>query len=236
MSIAKVQDIGVKLTTGGSTSKTITISAPASGAMLSLFIGHVSSASISSVSGGGVTWSKVGNVTESATTSTIEHWVGHNSSGSGTTITIVVSNTYGAYECNFSEWSGTDTSGVADPAETTNSGTSNTMTTASVTPTAGKEVLLLACGVTLAHVTNTPSGSFSALACSATAQPASSSTNYAFAYRIVSSASGSYSTSWPLAVSYRPWGAMIGGWDAAGGASFIDNTQNVLNCIDGGIL
>lgn len=217
MAITKVQDIGTRLTLGGSTSKTITISAPAAGSLLMLMITHYGSNSVTSVSGGGVTWTKVSNVTTSDSVYTAELWTGPNSSGSGTTITIVVSNTYDPYQTNFAEWSGLDTAPVADPSPSTNTGTSATTSTSSVTPTAGKDVLLVACGVSTNDLANTPSGSFSALAASATALGGLGNGNSVFAYRLVTGASGSYSTSWTGSVGYRTWSTIIAGWDAAAG-------------------
>lgn len=230
MAIAQVQDIGTQLTVGGSTTKTIAISAPASGSMLTLFIVRPNASSISSVSGGGVTWSSVGSVSDGI--ATIELWMGPNSSGSGTTISIVVSNSYSSYETHFGEWSGIDASPVADPANSTNTGTSTTASTSSVTPTAGKEVVLIAAGFSTNDLADSPTGSFTALTRSGTAGGGIGAGNSVFAYRIVGSASGSYSTSWTGSAGYRAWATIIAGWDAAaGGGGFIDNTSAILRCL-----
>lgn len=225
MSIALVNQVAAKTVAGGSATKNVAISAPGAGNALRLMIVRDPATTISSVTGGGVTWTRLSTVTDTVATITCDLYGGDNSSGSGTTVAITISNTYSTLEVNVSEWSGLGTAPVTDPAPSTNTGTSSTLTTAAVTPTAGKNLLLLACGAILngTHtVTNTPSGGFTALTRSATA-------NYlAFAYQIVASASGSYQTTWPISVSYSAWAAIIAGWDAAAGGGGSPPPSNLL--------
>ncbi len=209
MSIALVQEVGGKTTSGGSTTKTITISTPAAGNLLVLmFTPYLAPITVSSVTGGGVTWVLAGTCTNGTLVSRC--YYGVNSSGSGTTISVTISNTYVPLHYNISEWSGTDTAPVFDPSISTNSGASGTASSSSVTPTAGKEVLLLALGSTDGSLTNSPTGSFTALT-----RDASSGSN-GYAYRIVASASGSYQTTWANPFTYA-WATFIVGFDAAGG-------------------
>lgn len=213
MSITLVQQVAAKSVSGGSATKTFTIAAPAAGSALRLLISSDNLFTISSVTGGGVTWTQLSVADNTTASHRIWMFGGDNSSGSGTTISVTISNTYNTFECNISEWSGLDTTPVADPSPGSSTGTSNTLSTATATPTAGKEVLLLAVGGEQSNtVTNTPSGSFTALSRSGTA------TKQGFAYRIVASASGSYSTTWPAAVSYGTWVTLIAGWDGAAAA------------------
>lgn len=214
ISSTPIQQVAAKSTAGGSATKTFTIAAPAAGNALRLMISSDSLITISGVTGGGVTWTQLAVVTNSSSSHRVWLFGGDNSSGAGTTISVTISDAYRTFECNISEWSGLDTTPVQDPAPSTNTGTSNTVTTSSVTPAAGKEVLLLAVGgEQINTVTNTPSGGFTALSRSGTA------TKQAFAYLVVASASGSYGTTWPAAVAYGTWATIIAGWDGASAAS-----------------
>ncbi len=208
MSIALVQQVAGQ--PGNGSPKSITIATPGAGNALRLMITRPFATSITGITGGGVTWSRLGSVVNNSnSTWSVEIWGGDNSSGSGTTISVSVGNNYTTFDYNFSEWSGLDTTPVADPSPSGNTSTSSTAATSSVTPTAGKEVLLLACTRFAAIVTNSPSGGFTALTRTVTSE--------GYAYQIVASASGSYSTTWALNVGYNPWATIIAGWDAAGG-------------------
>jgi hypothetical protein len=213
MSIALVQQVTSLTAAGGSASKTITIAAPAPGNALRLCLNYVGGQTITSVSGGGVTWSSVSTIAETGTGNVAAIWQGDNSSGSGTTITIVVQFTYSQVDVNLSEWSGMPATPVGDGGPSTNTGTSATVTSASITPTAGQDVLLIAAAVGSggSAVTNTPSGGFTALSTSG------GSVTGGFGYLIASSASGSYSTTFPLSASYYSWAITIAGWDGTSG-------------------
>jgi hypothetical protein len=218
MSIALVQQVPTYTAFGGSADKTITITVPSAGNALRLQLGCSSSQTINSVSGGGVTWSQVATQSELTGGIKTEIWAGDNSSGSGTTITINVSNTYSRVDAVFTEWSGMPTTPVADGGPTGNTGRSVTASTASITPTAGKEVLILATAQGSGAVTNAgPTGGFTALTLAG-----SNSGLVGFAYQIVGSASGSYSTSWTVAHSYDYWATLIAGWDGAAAAGYIN--------------
>lgn len=213
ISSSPVQQTAGKTSAGGSATKTISISTPASGGHLVLLINRPHTISISGVTGGGVTWASGGSVSETSSQQAYEIWYGSGSSGSGSTISVTISNTYAVIEYNFSEWSGVDTTPVLDPSVSSNTGTSSTITSSSVTPTAGKEVLLLSIGGLNGGgaATDSPTGSFTALTRSGTF------TYGAYAYRVVASASGSYQTTWAASVGYRPWATLIVGFDAAAG-------------------
>src|SRR5690349_13300335 len=211
ISTSPIQEVAGKTTSGGSATKDITISTPGAGNSLRLLITSQNNITISSVTGGGVTWALTQEYHAAPNNTNIWIYEGDNSSGSGTTVGVTISNTYATVNYNVTEWSGVDPTPVADPAGTTNNGTSATSTTASATPTAGKNVLLLA----VSHcpgptTTNAPSG-WTALSRDASA------TDTGYGYLVVASASGSYSTTFGLSASYYPWGNIIEGWDGASG-------------------
>jgi hypothetical protein len=211
MTIALVQQVAVRTTGGGANPKVVTIATPGAGNALRLCVTQVTGFTVTAVTGGGVTWTKLAEIDTSDAASHAELWGGDDSSGSGTTVSITLSSTYGQVNVNVSEWSGLDTAPVQDPAPSTNTGTSITITASTVTPTAGKEVLLLAIGRTNGALTDTPSDSFTALA------RAGADTAGGYAYRVVASASGGYQTTWPNNAGYQKWATIVAGWDAAGG-------------------
>lgn len=206
MAIAKVQEVSSYTASGGSTGKTLTISTPGAGNTLAIWGGNIDGASISSISGGGVTW------TRQATFNGIELWTGPNSSGSGTTITVTVSNTYARFNVNFTEWSGMPSTLTADGGS--NASTSNpSNTTPSVTPT-GSPVLLLAGIITsTAGWSAGPTGGFTNLPVTG------GSARIKFAYQIAGPASGSYQAGWTNVVSYGSTNAGLYGFDGTSSTS-----------------
>jgi hypothetical protein len=209
--IAKVQEVSGLLTNGGGTTKTVTIAAPAAGNALRLWVGSVTGATISSVSGGGVTWSLV-NASVDTSGARLELWAGENSSGSGTTISVVMSTSYqGTCPYNLTEWSGMPTTAVVDGGPTTAAPTTAAIGTASITPSAGNPVLIFAgAQVYTQSVTAGPTGGFTALS-------TASNVTMAFAYQIVPAASGSYAAGWTKSASYGQCTTLIVGWDGATG-------------------
>lgn len=214
MAITLVQQVFSYATTGGTLNKTVTIATPGSGNTLVLMAQTVTDNPITAVTGGGVTWTKVASW-QNAAVAGGEIWIGPNSSGSGTTITVTRTNLYGGrHDLNVSEWSGMPTTATAD-------GGSNAVTnnpdnvTPSVTPTAGLPVLLLANNVVYTRtVTAGPSGGF-------TAFNVAGGSGYAnFAYQVVAAASGSYQCGWTASAAYATSTAGLYAFDgtAGGGA------------------
>lgn len=199
MSIALVQQKFSYTASGGSSSKVITLdSAPTAGSTLVLMIKNDAGQTVTSVSGGGVTWARHTTLTSSVPTKT-EIWLGPNSSGSGTAITVVVSNTYQRYSASVSEWSGMPTTTTADGGSAADSANPSP-TTPSVSPTGGTPVLLLAVavGVSGRSLTAGPTGGFTAL--DVTGGPPTA--DRSLAYQIVASASGSYQAGWTNSAGY----------------------------------
>lgn len=142
---------------------------------------------ITGISQTGVTWTEV---RLSHTNRAAFIWVGIVGSGASATGTVTT-NDLGSVvtvRTNVSEWAGLNLSVTSDTSSG-NSGSSNVATTASITPTASRNVLLIAAARYGAGTfTSGPTNSFTALT--------TQSNFYPFAYRVVSSTSGSYSTSW----------------------------------------
>jgi hypothetical protein len=153
---------------------------------------------ISSISATNVTWH---SAVVFATNTRAEIWYGEIAAGAGTVITVNLAGAASAVDhANASEWSGLATSSELGVTGT-NSATSANPTTASITPTAGRNTLIIACtrrGGTFSSGPDT--GGFTALT--------SPTTSDQYGYLVVASASGSYSTSWTWTTSLA-WGASI---------------------------
>lgn len=193
-------------TVQGSSPITVTISAPAAGnCLIALIASGTAGITVSGITGGGVTWSKLIN---SNTNRSSEIWVGPNSSGSGTSVQV----TMPGVTLNTSVWvvefSGVATSSPGD-ASGGNNGNSGSPVSTSITPTASRNALLLACGRT----GNTPSltsGGFTALA--------TSNSVYVACYQVVSSTTGAYqstytasSATWEIEIADILAAAVAGG-------------------------
>lgn len=197
-----------------STSHPVVLDAtPAAGSTLVL-LAEVAGTTISGVSGGGVTWTKQ---VSSNVNGDVEIWAGANASGAGGTATVTVTLLASdAASLNLSEWSGMPAALTAGGTAAANNGRSLSADTATITPTAGHEVLLVAAANSLTGLTTpgTPANSFIEL------NTDGGDNSHAFAYRILASASGStYSTSWVTDASYRFWDTAIAGLDGSGGGS-----------------
>ena len=208
MAIAKVQEVFRYTTAGGGTS--VTIATPTAGNTLALWIQNINGATVSSITGGGVTWALQAAWSNAGGART-ELWLGPNSSGSGTTISVSVSNFYARYDINITEWSGMPATITADGGSNTTTNNPNNLSPA-ITPTAGKPVLLLASDATFNQgISAGPSGGFTAL------NTVGGSSYGNFAYQIVGSASGSYQCGWTSTGSYGTAAAGLYAFDGATG-------------------
>lgn len=136
MTIALVQQAQASQGTG--TSLPITISAPAAGNALILICGQ-NSAFVSSVSGGGVTWTLLKR--SAFNFYAAEIWYGENSSGSGTTVTITLA---GSTRCAalVAEFSGIKTTGSADASVVEANGNSTSASPGAIDPSANPALYL----------------------------------------------------------------------------------------------
>ncbi len=190
MAITKVQEASSHTASGGGTSKTITISTPGAGNTLVLMLcNNNSSGDMVSVSGGGVTWAR------QATFGAQEIWLGPNSSGSGTTITLTVPNAYERWNANVTEWSGMPSTVTADGGS--NGSTSNPANvTPSVTPTVSPILFLASIQTASGGFSAGPSGGFTDLPVT------SGNAKSKFAYQIADPASGAYQCGWTNVAGY----------------------------------
>lgn len=168
---------------------TLTCTAPTSGNIVILAANNSNTATtVSSISSTGVTWRGSAEIS-SNTTDGMSIWCGDVGAGAGTTITINLNTTgTGQWRANMSEWSGTNPCAAAIGAKAANTATATNPTTATITPTASKNVVMIATVRKSGSFTSGPTNSFVALG-----TPGSSAQ---FAYLVVPSTSGSYSTSW----------------------------------------
>lgn len=138
MAIALVQQ--ATNSQGSGTSLVVTISAPAAGNALVVLSGS-NSAAISSISGGGVTWTLLNAGPFAFYASEI--WYGLNSSGSGTTVTITYAGSTRAGAI-VAEFSGVKTSAAADASAPDTSGTSTSASPGAIDPSANPALYLAA--------------------------------------------------------------------------------------------
>lgn len=183
----------------------VTISAPASGNSLIAQIAGGAADSITSITGGGVTWSKA--LRKAGSSTSAEIWYGHGSSGSGTTITLNRSGRSPGPMCaNVSEWSGLNN--AAPEATNNNSDVANAIvTTNSVTPSSTNALVVGNAVWTLNDYSTGPTNSFTRM----------TQTNITGAfieegYQIESSAIA-YSTGWTLTAGIA-WAATIAAFGA----------------------
>jgi hypothetical protein len=195
LSVAIVQQVP-------STSTSVTISAMGAGNSGFVLLRNNGTTANTGVSGGGVTWTlaKASNVHDG-----VEIWAGANSSGSGTTITVGVN----VFVFIFVEVSGMPSTLATDGINSNSAASGSPLTTGSVTPTAGKPLIIFAAGGanTPTDIIKTP--------LSGTELNDSSLQYCAMAYQIVSSASGSYSNGWNSGGS--SWDAVIAAFDGSSG-------------------
>ena len=140
---------------------------------------------------------------------TVDIWYGHNSSGSGTAITITFSGSIGLNPtANVSEWSGLLNQGPTSTNTNSNTSGSSTMTTNSVTPTNPASLVIAVMGGSGSPTYSSgPTNGFTRMTA-----PSGSAVVLEGAYQIETS-SASYSTgmSW---TSSPPWAAAIAAFDS----------------------
>lgn len=146
---------------------------------------------VASITQTNVTWTKV--VSENAG-SDFEMWEGIPSGTPGTSLTIAWSAALsGATTVEISEWSGNWPVGTAVDTSAPNAATSTAPTTSTITPTAGKSVVIIAGFRANGAVSAGPTNSFTALTDTGTLQHQ--------AYLIDPNAAGIYSTGWTIGSS-----------------------------------
>jgi hypothetical protein len=132
---------------GGANLTTQTLSLPSgttTGDTLILMVGddHSNSATVSSVSGGGVgTWTKVTEQNGSSGQGEAEIWYGLVTSGSSTGITVTLSGPTNWQLANVSEWSGIASSNPVD-ASTSSAGTGTSFTAGPITTTQSGDLVI----------------------------------------------------------------------------------------------
>lgn len=163
--------------------------------------------SLTSITQTNVSWARVGSVY--SVNRKIEVWLGTVSASPGTGLTFAFdhSGTDSFAGGQIAQWSGL--SGVVDVTTTGASANTTTPTTASITPTGGTNVLIIAADSRIGTYSSGPTGGFTDYTSAAASQQRT-------AYQVVASASGSYQAVW----TYSPaaaWDAVIVAFAAAGG-------------------
>lgn len=169
---------------------------------------------VSSITGGGVTWSKQKSNPDASSNCNLEIWAGAGVASGGATITVTLSGGGGAASVNISEWLSIQCVATLDGSNAT-VGRSVSASAGSITPTAGKTMVIFSVGLSTGptYPVGAPSNSFVEMNTDGDIQ--------SFAYLEVASASGSYSTTWTSPHSYDFWNAIIAGLDATGGAATV---------------
>jgi hypothetical protein len=168
------------------TSLVLTISAPAAGHSLIVLAGCSGSVRISSISGGGVTWARASGLGSQF----CDCWIGPNSSGSGTTVTITLSTTgvFGGYVLEIPTSAPGVDAAFSQPNTTT---TTTTPTTGTIHPVDGYNALVLALMAAVSTgPTAGPTNGFTALTAGGAQKGA---------YKLETATTGTYSTSWTTA-------------------------------------
>ena len=171
----------------GTDANHVTLAAPGAGSLLFVFTVPAASGLTSIASGGTATWSLAKGFSYY---DRIECWVGVNASAADTAVVL----TGTCYHTIAGELSGMATSSVVDTtAQFSNQAGVGPPVGASITPTGGAAVVILAMSYDAAGGTfGTPSAGFTALAAF------SGGSEEKAAYQIVASASGAYACGWTL--------------------------------------
>lgn len=193
-------------TASGVASCVVTITAPNAGNALIAFIGYTSSASVTSVSGGGVTWVKAASDT-GTTNEGCDIWYGLGSSGVGTSVTVTMPGVNTGIQVNVAEFSGVIASSALDQTNSTAAGISTAPLSNSITPAQNNELVVALLSAGASNTTAGPTNGFTAL---------TQATNNGFvapAY-IVQTTAGAVTTGWTLAAS-TGWNVNVASFKAA---------------------
>lgn len=201
MAIALVQQ--ANNSQGSGASLAVTIAAPAAGSALVVMCAQNSFA-VSSISGGGVTWTLLNK--SAFNFYSTEIWYGENSSGSGTTVTITLA---GSTRCaaTVTEWSGVKTSSAADASVPDTSGTSTSASPGAIDPSANPALYLAVASTQNSTFTSTVGGGFTQLT---DPTPGGGALSVEGAYLIDNSGHASATPTFGILASAA--------WEAAGGA------------------
>ncbi len=175
----------VYATQGSGLSLAVTISAPASTNSLYVVFGGGVTQSVTSITGGGVTWNGSATI-RSATNRDEEIWCGSLSSGSGTTVTINVSQNAASF-ATVVELAGTTCTADKTGSATTASTTGASFSGGTVTSTTNSADAILA-GMRYNGANSASISTFSAL------QQGTGAANYAAIY--FPGATGTYTPTW----------------------------------------
>lgn len=182
------------VTAGGASSQSITINSTTAGNTLFLCWVSALSATISSITGAG-TWTQ--RFSYLATVAArVDVWACPNISAGVTSLTINFSGATNQTSQNVSEWSGMPSTLTVDGSATTTNVavTGNAAVGASITPTAGKALLIIAAISEYYQVSAVSAGWTAFVNPGVTGDGGAGACM--FAYRIVTSASGSYAPTW----------------------------------------
>lgn len=209
--------------TGSATTGTtvpVTIPTPAVGSLLTAQI--ASDNSISSISGGGVTWTQVVHSCGHVCT---DIWQGPNSSGSGTSITVTVAAATIGTAVNISEWGGAATASPLDTTGTITNGASTTPATLTDTPSADNGMVLGVAGLAVASgsLTAGPTNSFTGLT---TASTGATYARALSAYKLQTTAAAT-SVGWTWSAS-ASWDAVIASFKSAAGVCTLPRRVSVI--------
>lgn len=172
---------------GSQTTTTITLtSTPTQGNTIILVVSGANNNTVSAVSQTNVTWTKANSLNASGNS---EIWYGTVGASAGTVISLTNAPLTANLRLNATEWSGIAT---VSPLLTsgTNNGNSTAPVTASITPTANKNVLIISTMRLPSATTAGPTAGFTALS--------SGTTAHVSAYNYATTTSGSYSNAYTI--------------------------------------
>lgn len=185
---------------------------------LNLSVSAPAGVTISSITQTGVTWALVAR--SNSNTRLVEQWIGTSVSGAGTGITVNVAGGTGNFRGNVVEWNGI----TATTADTTanNTGSSSNPASATITPTAGKNMLLLAVGVGGGN-SNSPTNGFTRIPFGDSANPVH--------YLVIPNTNASYNVSW-TGTGSQAWEVIISAF--SGGNQIVSTARGISTLTGGG--
>jgi hypothetical protein len=214
--IAAVQNSSSATVTSNTERITLPANVTAGDALVLAFSNTSDTINVSSVSGGGVTWTRAAVENDDAVTADSEIWYGLASSGGSGTSTITATLTSAAakaYAVNLSEWSGVGGVDQA-PAGILDHTGSSPANAPSITPTHSGDLFIGAVGANAA-ASGTPGGGFSALS-------AGSAKNVGFG-RLIATDSAAHQYTQAL-VSASTWSGIAAAFYPAAPAATVDIT------------